>query len=94
MIHIAPWSACQHLFSGALPILPESGPLYLYGPFMREGKHTAPSNDAFDRSLRAQDPSWGLRDLDDVVSVAEGFCLDRLIEMPANNLSVVFRKAG
>jgi cyclopropane fatty-acyl-phospholipid synthase-like methyltransferase len=94
MIHIAPWSACQNLFSGALPILPDDGPLYLYGPFMRNGQHTAPSNDAFDRSLRSQNTSWGIRDLDDVAAVAEGYRLDRIIEMPANNLSVVFRKNG
>lgn len=92
MIHIAPWSACGQLFTGARPILPAGAPLYLYGPFMRDGRHTAPSNVAFDRSLRAQDPSWGIRDLDDVAAAAKGFALDRIIEMPANNLSVVFRK--
>lgn len=92
MIHIAPASSCARLFSGARPILPAGAPLYLYGPFMRDGRHTAPSNAAFDRSLRAQDPSWGIRDLDDVAAAATGFALDRVIEMPANNLSVVFRK--
>lgn len=92
MLHIAPWSACGHLFAGARPILPAGAPLYLYGPFMRSGRHTAPSNAAFDRSLRAQDPSWGIRDVEDVAAAAEGFALDRIIEMPANNLSVVFRK--
>lgn len=92
MIHIAPWSACGQLFSGARPILPAGAPLYLYGPFMRGGRHTAPSNAAFDRSLRAQDPTWGIRDLDDVAAAGEGFALDRVVEMPANNLSVVFRK--
>jgi hypothetical protein len=59
---------------------------------MRGGRHTAPSNAAFDRSLRAQDPTWGIRDLDDVAAAAKGFALDRVVEMPANNLSVVFRK--
>lgn len=92
MIHIAPWPTCSQLFSGARPILPANAPLYLYGPFMRGGRHTAPSNDAFDRSLRLQDPSWGIRDLDDVAAAAEGYALDRIIEMPANNLSVIFRK--
>lgn len=92
MIHIAPPSSCAGLFSGARPILPAGAPIYLYGPFMRNGRHTAASNAAFDRSLRAQDPSWGIRDLDDVAAAAEGYALDRVIEMPANNLSVVFRK--
>lgn len=92
MIHIAPPSSCTQLFSGARPILPAGAPVYLYGPFMRGGRHTAPSNAAFDRSLRAQNASWGIRDLDDVAAAAEGFALDQVIEMPANNLSVVFRK--
>jgi len=96
MIHIAPWSACLHLMAGAGAILLPDAPLYLYGPFLRDGGHTAPSNAAFDHSLRAQDPSWGLRDLDAVAAAAtaEGLALDQIIEMPANNLSVVFRKTS
>jgi hypothetical protein len=95
LIHIAPWQVCLDLLAGAAAILPAGGPLFLYGPFRRDGRHTAPSNEAFDRSLRHQDPAWGVRDLADVEAAAafEGFRLDRVIEMPANNLGVVFRKA-
>lgn len=93
MIHIAPWQACLDLLAGAAPLLPQGAPLFLYGPFRRGGRHTAPSNGAFDRSLRSQDPTWGVRDLDDVAAAAaEGFRLDRAIDMPANNLGVVFRR--
>jgi hypothetical protein len=94
LIHIAPWQACRDLLTGAAAVLPPGGPLFLYGPFKREGRHTAPSNEAFDRSLRQQDPAWGVRDLEDVeaAAAASGFRLDRVIELPANNLGVVFRK--
>lgn len=94
MIHISPWSATTALFAGARRSLRESGVVYLYGPYRVEGRRTAPSNEAFDRSLRAQDSEWGLRNLSDVVAVAneEGFDLIETVDMPANNLSVVFRK--
>ncbi|MBW4659678.1 MAG: DUF938 domain-containing protein [Drouetiella hepatica Uher 2000/2452] len=94
MIHIAPWSACLGLIAGARRILPASGILYLYGPFKREGQHTAPSNEAFDTSLKQRNPEWGVRNLEDVVAIAQaqGFSLAKICEMPANNLSVVFRK--
>jgi Protein of unknown function (DUF938) len=94
MIHIAPWGVGLALTAGAAKILPAGAPLFLYGPFKRGGRHTAPSNDAFDRMLRAQDPSWGVRDLDDVAAAAlsHGLALDVVIEMPANNLGAVFRK--
>ncbi|RVU36442.1 DUF938 domain-containing protein [Hwanghaeella grinnelliae] len=94
MIHIAPWAACAGLLRGAGRVLPKDGVLYLYGPFKRGGAHTAPTNEAFDASLRARDASWGIRDLDDVAALAaeHGFGLDDTVEMPANNLSVVFRK--
>jgi hypothetical protein len=94
MLHVAPWSACLALLQGAAKALPAGGPLLLYGPFKRGGRHTAPSNDAFDRSLRGQDPSWGVRDLEEVAKAAEavGLALDEAVEMPANNLGVVFRK--
>jgi hypothetical protein len=93
MIHIAPWSACLGLFAGARRILQIGGILYLYGPFKQGGKHTAPSNEAFDQSLRAQNPEWGVRDLDEVVAVAQTqqFSLLKTVAMPANNLSVVFQ---
>lgn len=94
MIHISPWQACQHLMAGAQRTLPYGGVLYLYGPFKRDGEHTAPSNEAFDRLLRSRDSRWGIRDLQDVIAVAEQqeLELSEVIEMPANNLSVVFRR--
>ena len=93
MIHIAPWTAADGLFAGANCLLPAGGVLYLYGPYRLHGRHTAPSNEAFDASLRAQDPQWGVRDLDDVEALAarHGFDLSETVAMPANNLSVVFR---
>jgi len=97
MIHIAPWEAALGLFAGAGRLLAEGAPLVLYGPFKRKGEHTAPSNASFDQSLRAQSPAWGVRDLDGEVvpaAAAEGFSLDEVVEMPANNLTVVFRKTG
>jgi hypothetical protein len=97
MIHIAPWEACIGLLNGAArTVLNENAPLCLYGPFMRSGAHTAPSNEAFDQSLRSRDPRWGVRDLDVVTKEANdrGFVLDRVFDMPANNLTVVFRRAS
>lgn len=95
MIHIAPWAACAGLMRGAARLLSAGAPLVLYGPFRRGGRHTAPSNEAFDRGLRAQDAAWGVRDLDEVVRVAavEDLALDEIVEMPSNNLSVIFRRA-
>jgi len=92
MIHIAPWEATPALFAGARRILPPGAVLYLYGPFQRDGRHTAPSNEAFDASLRARDPRWDVRDLGDVTAIAatHGFGPPAVTAMPANNLSVVF----
>lgn len=94
MIHIAPWRAALGLLDGAGRILPMDGRLVLYGPFMVSGRHTAESNARFDASLRAQDPDWGVRDLDYVGMAADehGFDLEAVHQMPANNLTVVFRK--
>jgi SAM-dependent methyltransferase len=94
MIHIAPWEATIGLVRGAAKMLPPAGMLILYGPFKRGGAHTAPSNEAFDESLRRRDPSWGVRDLDDLIALAEehGLRFDTAIDMPANNLTVVFRR--
>lgn len=94
MIHISPWSATVGLMRGAGRLLGEGAPLYLYGPYRRGGVDTAPSNKAFDESLRARDPEWGLRDLEQVAAEAakQGLQLDRIVEMPANNLSILFRK--
>jgi len=96
MIHIAPWEACLGLLDGVMRTLDGDGPLCLYGPFKRNGVHTAPSNEAFDRSLQERDPRWGVRDLDDVTKAANdrGFALDRVFDMPANNLTVVFRRTS
>jgi hypothetical protein len=95
MVHISPWSATLGLLRGAARCLPEGSPLYLYGPFLRLGVPTAESNLDFDRSLRERDESWGIRSLEDVAeaAAAAGFVLDSVIEMPANNLSVVFRRS-
>jgi SAM-dependent methyltransferase len=92
MIHIAPWTATEALMQGAARILPPGGVLYLYGPYKRKGRHTAPSNAAFDRDLRARDAAWGVRDLDDVATAAlrHGLQLRETVEMPSNNRSVVF----
>lgn len=92
MIHIAPWSAYLGLIAGASRLLPPQGILYLYGPFKQNGQHTAASNAAFDASLRASNPDWGVRDLEAVVAIAQdhSLVLDQVYPMPANNLSVVF----
>ena len=96
MIHIAPWSAAEALFRGAARLLPAAGVLFLYGPFKREGRHTAESNARFDERLRGEDPRWGVRDLGDVeaVAAAAGFGALEVIAMPANNLSLVFRRGA
>ena len=95
MIHIAPWGATRGLMRNAARLLPAQGALYLYGPFMIDGLHTAPSNEAFDRQLRLQDETWGVRDLREVTAEARRHGLHPAgsFEMPANNLSAVFRKA-
>jgi SAM-dependent methyltransferase len=95
MIHIAPWAAAEGITRGAARILPPGGVLYLYGPYKRGGSHTAPSNQVFDASLRAQNPAWGVRDLEAVAALAEaaGFGAPVVEPMPANNLSLIFRKA-
>ena len=93
MIHISPWQACLGLLEGAGQILPNGGILYLYGPYKRDGEHTASSNASFDRSLRERNPLWGVRDLEAVVAAAEqNLTLQQVIAMPANNLSVVFSR--
>ena len=94
MIHISPWSATQALFAGASRCLADGGVLYLYGPYKRGGAHTSPSNDAFDRQLRSRDPSWGVRDMEDVIALgaSAGFACGEPVAMPANNFSLVFRK--
>ncbi len=94
MIHISPWSATAGLMRGAGRLLAPGAPLYLYGPYRQAGVETVPSNEAFDESLKARDPEWGLRDVAAVAGEAErnGFALEAVVPMPANNLSVMFRK--
>lgn len=94
MIHIAPWAACLGLMAGAAQVLPSEAPLYLYGPMKRGGQHTAPSNAAFDADLRARDPAWGVRDEEEVraAAAAHGLVFAALVPMPANNVSLVFRR--
>ncbi len=93
LIHIAPWKACMGLLEGAEQLLATDCPLYLYGPFKQGGKHIAESNAAFDQSLQQENPQWGVRNLEDVVSLAQThqFELQKVVTMPANNLSVIFR---
>ena len=92
LIHIAPWTAAVGLMRGGAGILPIGGVLFLYGPFCRNGRHTAPSNEAFDLDLRTRNPAWGVRDLEAVAALAEahGFAQPVVEEMPANNLSLIF----
>ncbi len=93
MIHIAPWQAAQGLVRGAARILQPGGILYLYGPFKRDNRHTAPSNAEFDRFLRERNPEWGVRDLEAVAALAAsaGFAPPLIEAMPANNLSLILR---
>ena len=93
MVHIAPWEATLGLFAGAARTLLIGGVLFLYGPYRFSGE-TAPSNDEFDRSLRARDARWGVRDVTDLRAVAEeaGFGLDHIVAMPANNHALVFER--
>jgi Protein of unknown function (DUF938) len=94
MIHIAPSGATGALLRGTSKILDSGAVFILYGPFRRHGEHTSSSNEAFDRLLRAQNPEWGVRNLEDVAETAgkQGFDLQEVCQMPANNLSAVFRK--
>jgi SAM-dependent methyltransferase len=94
MAHISPWSATEGLMRAAGRVLDPGGPLYLYGPYRQAGVETAPSNEAFDRSLKDRNPEWGLRQVADVGAAAaeHGLVLERTIAMPANNLSLVFRR--
>ncbi|MGL4284885.1 MAG: DUF938 domain-containing protein [Phreatobacter sp.] len=94
MIHISPWRATLGLFAQAGRVLRPGGVLYLYGPYRRPGRELEPSNLAFDESLRSRNPEWGLRDLDTVAALAaaSGFGAPAMTEMPANNLSLVFRR--
>ena len=94
MVHIAPWAATEGLVRGAARILPTGGMLYLYGPYRFGDRHTASSNEAFDAVLRRQNPEWGVRDVEAVVTLATAhrFESPMIEQMPANNVSLVFRR--
>jgi SAM-dependent methyltransferase len=94
MVHIAPWEATLHLAAGAARLVNPAGVLFLYGPYRRFGRHTAPSNEDFDADLKRRSPEWGVRDLEAVaeVTAGHGFVLEEVVSMPANNFSVVFRR--
>lgn len=96
MVHISPWAATEGLMAGAARVLAPGGSLFLYGPYIEADVPTAPSNLAFDASLKARDPAWGLRDLAAVkaLAAAHGLAFAERIAMPANNLVAVFKKPG
>ena len=96
MIHISPWAATAGLVRGAARVLPPGGLLFLYGPYRRNGQHTAPSNAAFDADLRRRNPAWGVRDMEAVAALAAEarFAAPGVIPMPANNFSLLFRRAA
>jgi hypothetical protein len=94
VLHVSPWSVAQNLFAGAGRYLATHGRLFVYGPFMRDGTHTAPSNAEFDRSLRARNPDWGVRDMRDLAALAttSGLALAEIVPMPADNFVLVFAR--
>jgi SAM-dependent methyltransferase len=96
MVHIAPWAATEGLFAGAARQLETGAPLVLYGPYREAAVVTTDSNEAFDASLKARHPSWGLRHLDDMLALAKqhGLTLEKRVAMPANNLMLVFSKTA
>lgn len=96
VVHIAPWPVAEGLMTGAARYLEPDGKLFIYGPFKRGGKHTAVSNAAFDTSLRSNNPAWGVRDVEELeqVAVGVGLALNEIVEMPANNLILVFKRAA
>jgi SAM-dependent methyltransferase len=95
VLHISPWRVSQNLMAGAGRLLRPDGHLFIYGPFKRDGEHTAPSNASFDATLKAENPDWGVRDTRDLNAAAQaaGLTLSEAIPMPANNLVLVFTRA-
>ncbi|HRE44525.1 MAG TPA: DUF938 domain-containing protein [Terricaulis sp.] len=95
MIHISPWESTLGLLAGAGRLLAEKGVLYTYGAYKREGRHTAPANETFDAWLKQKDPAFGVRDLEAVEEAAraQGLMLNEIVHMPANNFSLVFKRA-
>ncbi|MFN3232179.1 MAG: DUF938 domain-containing protein [Alphaproteobacteria bacterium] len=96
MVHISPWNSCIGLFTGACRYLSDNGVLFLYGPYRVDGRFRSEGDRAFDASLKQRNPNWGIRDLEQVVAAAEGQSLKlvEMVEMPANNLSLIFHRAG
>lgn len=96
MVHISPWEATLGLMAGAGRLLAPGAPLFLYGPYRQRGVPTAESNEAFDVSLKTRNPAWGLRPVEDVsaAAAARGLLLERIVPMPANNLSLIFRRVS
>ena len=96
MVHIAPWACAEGLMRGAGRHLRAGGVLVMYGPFKVGGEHTAYSNEAFDADLQSRDPSWGVRDLEQITALAAaaGLCLESRRPMPANNQTLIFRRPG
>ncbi len=94
LVHIAPWEVAEALLAGARAVVPTEGQLVLYGPYRLGGAHTAPSNAAFDASLRERDPAWGVRDAEAIVAAASGFVLERRVEMPAENQMLILRRVA
>jgi SAM-dependent methyltransferase len=94
VLHISPWKASEHLLALAARGLESDGQLFVYGPFMRNGQHTAPSNVAFDAGLRADNPEWGVRDITDlsVAAARVDLTLADAIAMPANNFVLIFAR--
>ena len=94
LLHVAPWSATLALLEGAKAVLPTQHVLFLYGPYRRFGQHTSKSNEQFDSDLRTHNSEWGLRDLETVSQSAasSGLVLTEIVEMPANNFSLVFKR--
>ena len=92
--NISPWATSANLLAQAARLLRRDGRLFVYGAFMRDGRHTAPSNDEFDQSLRAKDAAWGVRDTAELADLAArtGMVLDDIAEMPANNFTLVFAR--
>jgi len=94
MIHISPWETTESLFRGASALLAGGSPLITYGPYRLHGEHSAPSNAAFDESLRSRNPRWGVRDIDALIELAgrTGFELQERVPMPANNMTLVWTR--
>ena len=94
VLHISPWAVAENLIAGAGRFLRTGGHMLLYGPYKRNGEHTAPSNAAFDASLRARNPGWGVRDIADVTALAETSKLTcaAITPMPSNNFVLAFQR--